>query len=739
METTTGDSGSAFSLLHPAIQRELYRMRWTQLRPIQVQAIHALRRANRDVLIVANTAGGKTEAAFLPILSHIIEDDGRGIKALYVSPLKALINDQFRRLEELCDKAEIPVHRWHGDVGQSRKRMFLQQPDGVLLITPESIESLFTNHPFKLASLFSALRFIVIDEIHAFIGTERGAHLKSLLARLMGKTQNAVSLVGLSATIGQPNDARAWLRPDTPEQVRIIEDKNTAREVKFQIRAYEFGERTSRFDEDSSDVPDPEAERLARDLFEYFYGKTALVFGNSRRLIEHCADQAKQECLRRGLTDRVLIHHGSLSRAVREDVEKRLRSGDPFSTYCSTTLELGIDVGDIEVVGQIDPPWTVSALSQRLGRSGRAEGKPSVMRMFVLEKRVSAKSGIIERLAPKLLQAIAMTELMLEGWCEPPDVDLAHLSTLVQQVMSVIAEFGGIEADRLFEVTVLRGGFRNVSQWEFVSVLRSMGAADLVEQSPEGPLILGLVGERIVRTFDFYSAFMAAEEYGVLHNGRTIGSVSAMSGLDADTYLVLAGRRWRILEVWEKDKEILVEPASGARLPNFEGGLGADIHAAVRAKMRDVLCGDKAFAYLDEPARAILKHAREEATALQLGGFAFFHDGRETIWFSWTSARINRTLAALARFFGEMDVKDEGIALVFKDQTAGSLADFYGAVLENPPKAEAIAGRFPVQGTEKYSQYLSEELKCQELARNSLDLPGALVHIKTLLEDLQQV
>ena len=179
---------SAFQRLHPIIQEELYRMKWTALRPIQVDAIHAILGSDAHLIISAMTAGGKTEAAFLPILSDIVEDYSSSVRALYVGPLKALINDQFRRLEELCEHAEIPVHKWHGDVGQSKKHGVLKSPGGVLLITPESIESLFINHPDKLDKLFSHLTYIVIDELHAFLDTERGAQLRSLLARLAQRT-----------------------------------------------------------------------------------------------------------------------------------------------------------------------------------------------------------------------------------------------------------------------------------------------------------------------------------------------------------------------------------------------------------------------------------------------------------------------------------------------------------------------------------------------------------------------
>ena len=212
----------AFDRLHPSLQEALYRMRWTKLRQIQVDAIHEVFDGTGDLIIAARTAAGKTEAAFLPILSRMLEKPSAGIRAVYVGPLKALINDQFSRLEELCQEAEIPVHKWHGDVSSSPKRRLLEQPSGVLLITPESIESLFVNHAQRLTSVFSALGFIVIDELHSFIGTERGAHLRSLVCRLAAKSREPVRRAGLSATLGPEIDsARRWLRPSEPDGVRL--------------------------------------------------------------------------------------------------------------------------------------------------------------------------------------------------------------------------------------------------------------------------------------------------------------------------------------------------------------------------------------------------------------------------------------------------------------------------------------------------------------------------------------
>ena len=222
MTTDLLPRGDNLQLLHPEMQEQLYHMNWRELKPIQSSAIQQIIEGDGHLIISAPTAGGKTEAAFLPILSVILGDYSDGVRAVYVGPLKALINDQFRRLEDLCQKSDIPVHKWHGDVSAAAKKELAKNPTGVLLITPESIESLFINYPDRLGDMFKRLAFVVVDELHSFLGTERGASLHSLLARLVSRSQLRVRLVALSATFGQDEGvqaARSWLSLRDGERV----------------------------------------------------------------------------------------------------------------------------------------------------------------------------------------------------------------------------------------------------------------------------------------------------------------------------------------------------------------------------------------------------------------------------------------------------------------------------------------------------------------------------------------
>ncbi len=234
-----GRASSAFGQLHPQIQHWIWRERWTELRDAQERAAAPILAADRDVVIAAATASGKTEAAFLPICSALLDTPQPGVKALYVSPLKALINDQYLRLDLLCEHLDLPVHRWHGDVAASRKAKVLSNPDGLLLITPESLEALLIRHGHRIGHLFAGLRYVVIDEMHAFLGVERGAQLQSLLHRVELAIRRRVPRVGLSATLADMTAAAEYLRPGHGGTVTVIVAADDTHELRMQLRGYE--------------------------------------------------------------------------------------------------------------------------------------------------------------------------------------------------------------------------------------------------------------------------------------------------------------------------------------------------------------------------------------------------------------------------------------------------------------------------------------------------------------------
>ena len=717
---------AAFTLLAPPIQRILWDMQWEFLRPIQVDAINAVLNGDRDLIISGRTASGKTEAAFLPILSMLYERPQPGIQALYVGPLKALINDQFRRLEDLCRRAGIPVHRWHGDVDRTEKRNLLEDPQGVLLITPESIESLFINHSGRIAQVFRHLEFAVLDELHAFVGRERGTHLRSLLFRIRKQTDKDFRFVALSATLGDAlSKYREWLRLGESHRVLQIHDSGEQKEVRFGIQAFlasdpRVGLKESA-ERDNIGVP----EEMVREMHSVFAGRKSLLFANSKQDVESFADYLNRRCRQVNSPEEFLVHHGSLSKEIREDTERLMCGERPYTTVCSSTLELGIDIGDVSAVGQIGAPWSVNSLVQRLGRSGRKDGEPQVMRLFLEDGQLDAESELVDRLRPELLRAVALTELMLEKWVEPPRIDEFDLSTLVQQILSVLAQTGGAKAQAVFELLVPDGAFRALDQRIFAGVLRGLGEKDVVEQVPGGELILAPKGEAIVRHYSFYSAFATPVEYAVLFGSRTIGKLPSLTVPREREHLLLGGRRWEVVQVDHADRVILVVPAQGRKPPRFISEPG-EIHPKVGEKMRDVLFDGMQYPYLDVTAARLLQRAREDAGAASLAMHPFVElsDSR-CLWFTWTGTRAQRTLCLMAGFLEMEAMDEEGIAIQFSAPVADVLAA-YRDLLQRPPTSHDLAQAMPGKWIRKYDELIPEPLLVESLAHDVIDLEGAI-------------
>ena len=721
-------SQDAFSLLAEPIRRALWDMRWTELRSVQQQAIQILTQTDRDLLISARTAAGKTEAAFLPILSQICENPTSSVRVIYVGPLKALINDQFRRLEELCQHASIPVHRWHGDVSGQQKRNLLTRPGGVLLITPESIESLFVNQSTSLQSLFHSLSFIVIDELHALIGCERGTHLRSLLHRLERFTLASTRIVSLSATLGDMAMSAAWMRPGAPESVAILDDLDSQKAVKFRIHGY----RRPNPNRGCGTIPQSDPDELSAappgemtlDIFKSFRDTRNLVFANARADVEWFGDQLNQYAAKDGIPGRFLVHHGSLSRQIREHTELLMQSHAPYTTVCSATLELGIDIGNVNAVGQIGCPWSVGSLIQRLGRSGREDDQPHSMRMYILEDEPSSRSSLCDRLYPDLIRSIALSELMLEKWVEPPEIARFDFSTLTQQVLSVIAESGGLTARELFGRLVTNGAFRDIDQTMFASLLRSLGDHDLIEQMSSGDLILGLSGEQIVRHHEFYSAFATPPEYRVVYGGAGLGTLPVRYLPVPGDHILFAARRWQVISHDDRRKEIVVSPAKGRKRPKFQGASGT-IHPKVRQTMREVLLKANPIAYLNNEAKIMLDEARQTAVDVGLHRGTIIPIGPSTsLWFTWTGTKSHRTLALIASDAGFECTDHEGLALEF-NLSSTALTDVLCHLASRPIDPMALAGRQEPRQLRKYDQYVNDENLMITIANEFLDVEDA--------------
>lgn len=696
------------------------------MRPIQESAIKKVLHDDADLVISASTASGKTEAAFLPILSRIFVAPKPSVQAVYVGPLKALINDQFRRLENLCERAEIPVHRWHGDVDAGRKKRFIQNPGGVLLITPESIESLLLNRTSRIVTVFRNLEFVVIDEIHSLVGIERGTHLRSLLCRLRQQTEKEFRIIGLSATLGDAFPVyRDWLRPDRDRRVELIEGDSESKRLLYKIHGFLSAPAKPRENNDDDAPPLPVG--LSESMFKHFAGKKNLIFANSKSDVEQYADALNAHCRRDGRAEEFLVHHGSLSKESREFTEREMLGRRPKTTVCSSTLELGIDIGNVASVGQVDPPWSVSSLVQRLGRSGRGEDEPQCMRLYITEQPITAKSSLLDKLHLDLLRAAAATELMLErpSWVEPPSVASFDLSTFAHQILSLLAQSGGAQASRVFELLAIKGAFRSLSAGQFSRVLRCLAAKELIEQTPQGDLILAPTGEQMVRHYSFYSAFASGSDYSVLHSSIPIGMLPADALPKVNDHFLLGGRRWQVINIDDDRREVIVKRAQGKKPPRFFGG-GGEIHPRVRQMMKQIVCADTELSYLDDAAAELLVQSRRTAkvSCIRNTNLVDLSPSR-CLWFTWTGTRIQRTLCLLAEHAG-LSCTDRDVAIEFESIGKAELADRLPAMAATPTNAIELAQRLPSKQFRKLDELLSEDLLCESLAIDFLDLDGAI-------------
>lgn len=760
-------SRAAFALLHPGVRRAVWEMGWKELRPIQVQAIHALLESRDPVLITAGTAAGKTEAAFLPIISRVADRPHDSFRALYIGPLKALINDQFERLARLCERLGIPVHRWHGDVSAAHKQALRQQPGGILLITPESLESSFLNYSPLIPRMFRGLEFVVIDELHAFVDSVRGIHLLSLLARLQAATGRHPRRVGLSATLGDPAVGQHFLSPEAPQQVRWIAEPGGGRQVRYALKAVLRppspaigGDSASRLTPDQAaqfacsrtreqllapverapaqphtltQPPRPDdLDDLVEELIRHFALSTNLVFVNSRRtgemLMVRLHDRVRE---RKWPHDPFMLHHGSVAKALRQETEESLKSGVPTTVICTSTLELGVDIGSVRAVAQIDPPWRVSSLVQRLGRSGRRLGEAAILRLYVREESPHAGSRLTDLLFPDLLRGIALTRLMLSGWLEPAALGRMHLSTLVHQVLSCLKQTGGTRAEALYDTLLVCGPFRGVTAQQFALLLRGLAAKGLVEQVPTGELILAPAGERVTGAHDFYAAFTSVETFSVRHGREEIGELPVEGLPEPGRSMVLAGRRWVVEEVDGLTKVVWVSPARGGEPPMFPGP-GGELNSRVVQEMRAVLLDTSEPAYLDPAARVLLHAARQVARRAGLDQTSVLRVPGGVQWFPWVGTRCLRTLALRIEEAGvacEPDQLSLRLRLASEEQFRKLLAQ-----LAQPPSDPMVLARRVIPRiVEKFDEFVAEPLLLAAIVSDRLDIPGSMKLAQDLL------
>ena len=712
-----------FNRLAPPLQRALWEFGWKGLREMQVQALPLILDTQDDVVISAATASGKTEAAFLPLLTRLWQGQSLASASpqgviLYMAPVKALINDQVERLQLFCERMDIPVYPWHGDVAQSVRKRFFADPRGVVLITPESLESLLFRRGAELRQIFANLQAVVIDELHAFIGNVRGCQLQSLLHRLEAQLGHQVQRIGLSATLGDMGLAADFLRPGQAEAVHLISAPGEKRNLQLAVKAILQPNSLTQTKQDAHWT-------IADELFERLRGANYLVFPAGVGMVEFYADALRKRCEEAGLPVTYFPHHGRLAKSEREETEAELKRGNlPVSAICTTTLEMGIDIGAIKGVVQIGAPQTVASLCQRIGRAGRREGDVAVLWQYCIANTFSPGTDCLDSLYQDLIQAVAVIQLFLAKWYEPPRVGALHYSTLIQQVLSLVGERHGVTPAQAYQTLCLAGPFRNVTEASFIALLRAMVAKDLLMQDANKLLLHGSKGERMVNHYTFFAAFPDSQEYRLRQGGKELGTLPLPGSSECGDVITFAGRRWRIENI-DHEKRLVDLAVSGmGKLPATGGG-GMPVHRRVRQEMRTILESGNMPVWLDATAQSLLRDAQRQYKALKLNEAWYLVEGQTVYLFTWEGDQVQGALAVLLRSQG-LEARNAGICVRISNTTLKLVATSLLKISAQPcPSPDRIIQRKNVKNHEKWDWVLPDELFAASYASRALALEEA--------------
>ncbi len=737
------DADRIFERFPEFIREYIFSHKWDSLREVQVAAAESLFLTDHHLLLTTATASGKTEAAFFPILSDLWENPPESVGALYIAPLKSLINDQFARMDELLDMSEIPVTRWHGDVAQSHKKKLLEKPRGILQITPESLEAMLINRSNDILRLFGDLRYIVIDEMHTLMDSDRGNQIICQMARIGHLIGRSPRRVGLSATIGDPVRAAAWLASgtDVPTDIPAFEEGKIHWRLGLEHFYIASGGNTG------EDAAKGQLARPALDTgFEYMYDcvkdKKSLVFSNSREETEYLCATLRQIARNRGERDVFLIHHGNLSASIREEAEAKMKDEDTFAVTCATvTMELGIDIGRLERILQSQAPNSVTGFLQRLGRSGR-RGEPPEMMMVFREEDPLPNTPLPGLIPWELLRGIAIIQLYIEErFIEPPCARKMPMSLLFHQTLSVLAASGELTPRRLAERVLSLPPFCDVSREDYRTLMLSMLEHNFLEMTEEKGLIIGLAGERLLKSFKFYAVFKDSEDFTVRAGSDEIGTITTPPPV-GDRF-ALAGRVWEVEELDIARKLIYVRGVEGKMEVSWPGDFG-EIHTRILERMRQVLAEDTVYPYLKPNAQKRLDTARHLArntgmfdhSLVSLGGYTW-------CLFPWLGTRSFRTLRKfIAKNAGPCklsNVEFEGCYYISFRMERGEgkdlIAHLADTVKEGGIDCDALVASGETPMFDKYDEYIPGDLLRRAYATDRLRADEAERRILEIAEE----
>lgn len=680
------------TVLHPTLAHHVANtLGWPRLRPLQAEALAPLS-AGLDALLVAPTAGGKTEAVVFPLLSTMEERRWSGLSVIYVCPLKALLNNLLPRLQGYATWLGRRVEVWHGDVSASRRQSILRDPPDVLLTTPESLEAMLIGTRVDHRRLMRDLRTVVVDEVHAFAKDDRGWHLLCVLERLTRLAGRPLQRVGLSATVGNPAELLSWLQGSgTGRPARVIAPEAVT----------------------GSRSPDIELDHVgsvanaARVIAALHAGEKRLVFCDSRRMVEELGETLRGH----GVT--TFLSHASLSADERRRAEEAFAQARDCVIVSTSTLELGVDVGDLDRVVQINAPRSVASFLQRLGRTGRRSATTRNCLLLALGR-------------DDLLAAAGLLHLWGTGHVEPvqPPPDPRHI--VAQQLLALTLQEGRV-GDSLWP-----DWWNGLSPFEFRSarpVLDHLIAEGFLERDG-GMLLIGPKAEQRFghRHFmDLTAVFTAPPEFTVMHGGVEIGRIGPAlltTSVQGPRLLLLAGRTWKVDWIDWKRRRCFADPVegTGGEARWASAALGGASFALARA-MRDVALGANPPVRLTRRAVDALARVRAEiAHTVHPDGTVIVREDGDLHWWTWAGYRGNATLKATLGSLADPVQRVEDLHVRLRADLTGPLrrADLRALHLRHPQVDDRALNGL------KFNTALPRELAVDTLAARMADFSAAV-------------
>ena len=723
-----------FNRLAPFIQDFIYQNKWEELRGNQVAACEVIFDSDDNLLLSSGTASGKTEAAFLPVLTELYNKPSRSVGVVYISPLKALINDQFKRLEQMLPDSNMPVTKWHGDASQTQKNKLIKKPEGLLQITPESLESLLTNKRGACLAMFSDLRFVIIDEVHYFMRDARGLQLLCVLERLKRLTGVNPRRIGLSATLGDVSLAQDWLNTGTGRACAAPLMDEGKKKVRLHIERFvNYAEERDLVERDaggnvirvnSGDIGDREHYEY---LFKQTLDKKTIIFTNSREETEFIMAHLREIALKNKAPDVYRVHHGNVSALLRENTEDEMRSADEkIVTGATVTLELGIDIGSLDQAVQVGAPINVSSFAQRLGRCGRRGQVPQLLFTFVESIRINS-DDVLGPINWEFIRTVAIIELYLKDhWMEPIPPRHHAYNLLYHQTMSYLKGNGETSPAALATAVLSLGVFSHIQQADYKRLLAHLIGIDQLQHTERGGLIIGREGEKIVNSHKFLTVFTAPEYLLVKDENRTIGTVDKV--YPVGTRFALAGLTWETVDVNEKSKVIFVKQVPGISVVDWNVDFEVELHTVLVQKIRAILKGQDAYPYLSLRCRERLAEIQYIArNSGILDNLVTPLSGKKFAVFPWAGTRQLMTLNYALRH-RQIKSKMPWITSVYLeivfDGTKEELENVIGDILRSDLDLYDLPLPADVQVFGKYNEFIPQDLLRKQFIEDYLDFEG---------------